>query len=95
MNRKELLVSWLNAYAMEKALIPILENHADDVKGHPEMERRIRGHAQKLRSCGWIRSIEASLCWLCRIARVNRSPDFFLVRDRSFPPLQTKRCNAL
>lgn len=32
MNRKELLVSRLNAYAMEKALIPIIENDADDAK---------------------------------------------------------------
>lgn len=35
MSHKELLVAWLNdAYAMEKGLVPILENHAKDAENH-------------------------------------------------------------
>jgi ferritin-like metal-binding protein YciE len=47
---KQLLVSWLNdAYAMETALVPILENHAKDAKAHPTIEARDREHAEQTR----------------------------------------------
>lgn len=50
MERKDHIIAWLNdAYSMEKALIPILENHADDAKGHPELEQRIRQHIDETR----------------------------------------------
>jgi ferritin-like metal-binding protein YciE len=56
---KETLLSWLNdAYAMEKSLVQVLENHAKDAKDHPEMHRRIsqhleetRTHADRVREC--------------------------------------------
>jgi ferritin-like metal-binding protein YciE len=47
---KDLLIAWLNdAYAMENALIPILENHAADAKDHPDVEARIRAHRDETR----------------------------------------------
>ena len=57
---KDLLISWLNdAYAMERTLIPILQNHAKDAEtGMPEATARIRQHidetqthAQRLEQC--------------------------------------------
>lgn len=59
MDDKQLVVSWLNdAYAMENALIPILENHAKDAKEHPKVQSRIqqhleatRRHAEKVQKC--------------------------------------------
>lgn len=43
---KDLLMSWLNdAYAMERALLPILRNHARDCEpSMPEAAARIRQH---------------------------------------------------
>jgi ferritin-like metal-binding protein YciE len=50
MAHKELLIAWLNdAYAMEKALLPVLENHAKDAKDHPHMRARIEEHAEETR----------------------------------------------
>ena len=50
MERKDHIIAWLNdAYSMEKALIPILENHADDAKGHPQLQQRIRQHVEETR----------------------------------------------
>lgn len=47
---KETLLSWLNdAYAMEKGLVQVLENHAADVKDRPEMYRKISEHLEKTR----------------------------------------------
>lgn len=44
-NNKDLLVRWLNdAYAMEHQLLPVLENHANDVKHDPPAQQRIRQH---------------------------------------------------
>lgn len=56
---RETLIGWLNdAYAMEKGLVQVLENHADDVKDRPEMYRKIaqhleqtRMHAERVREC--------------------------------------------
>jgi ferritin-like metal-binding protein YciE len=45
---KETLLSWLNdAYAMEKNLTQVLENHANDVKDHPDAYRKITEHLEK------------------------------------------------
>lgn len=50
MAHKDLLIAWLNdAYAMENALVPILENHAQDAKNHPQMQARIQAHAEETR----------------------------------------------
>jgi ferritin-like metal-binding protein YciE len=59
MAHKELLINWLNdAYSMETALIPILENHAKDAKNYPDIQARdqqhieeTRRHAERVRSC--------------------------------------------
>ncbi len=49
-NPKEMLASWLkDAYAMEEALVPVLENHAKDAKDFPEMAERDRQHADQTR----------------------------------------------
>lgn len=56
---RETLIGWLNdAYAMEKSLVQVLENHADDVKDRPEMYRKIaqhleqtKMHAERVREC--------------------------------------------
>jgi len=45
---KETLLSWLNdAYSMEKGLVQVLENHANDVKDHPDAYRKITEHLEK------------------------------------------------
>lgn len=45
---KDLMVAWLNdAYAMENALIPILENHARDAEKHPRVRSRIEQHVEE------------------------------------------------
>lgn len=50
MKGKEHLVAWLNdAYSMELALIPILENHAQDAKAHPHLQQRILQHVSETR----------------------------------------------
>src|SRR3954465_15503871 len=56
---RETLIGWLNdAYAMEKGLVQVLENHADDGKDRPEMYRKIaqhleqtKMHADRVREC--------------------------------------------
>jgi ferritin-like metal-binding protein YciE len=47
----DLLISWLNdAYAMEQALLPVLENHAKDADGEmPQAAARIRQHIDETR----------------------------------------------
>jgi ferritin-like metal-binding protein YciE len=46
----DLLIAWLrDAYAMEKALEPVLENHAKDASRHPEVRQRIEQHAIETR----------------------------------------------
>lgn len=59
MSPKEQLTTWLNsAYAMEKNLIQVLENHAKDAKDYPEVRQRdeqhieeTRRHAESVRQC--------------------------------------------
>jgi ferritin-like metal-binding protein YciE len=56
---EEQLLAWLNdAYAMEKAQIPVLENHADDARRHPEVRKRdlkhleeTKQHAKDIKRC--------------------------------------------
>lgn len=44
----DIMVAWLrDAYAMKKALVPVLENHAKDAAGHPEVRSRIAQHAME------------------------------------------------
>jgi ferritin-like metal-binding protein YciE len=44
------LTAWLqDAYAMEEALVPVLENHAKDAKAIPQMQARIQQHAEETR----------------------------------------------
>lgn len=46
----DLMVAWLrDAYAMEKALVPVLENHAKDAERHPEIRTRLEQHAVETR----------------------------------------------
>ena len=48
MSTKETMIAWLNdAYAMENALIPILKNHASDVKDDPQARQRIELHLEQ------------------------------------------------
>ncbi|MDQ4077611.1 MAG: ferritin-like domain-containing protein [Chloroflexota bacterium] len=50
MAHQELLTAWLkDAHSMENALIPILENHAKDAEGHPQMQQRIQQHIETTR----------------------------------------------
>lgn len=51
MANTDLLVRWLNdAYAMEHQLIPVLENHANDlVSSDPSSAQRIRQHIDETR----------------------------------------------
>lgn len=58
-DREQKLLEWLNdAYAMELAIIPVLENHANDAKRHPEIRRRdlkhlkeTKQHAKDVKRC--------------------------------------------
>ncbi|HET9949373.1 MAG TPA: ferritin-like domain-containing protein [Longimicrobiales bacterium] len=46
----ELLTTWLrDAHAMEKSLIPVLQNHADDAKDHPDVRERTQRHLEETR----------------------------------------------
>lgn len=46
----DIFVAWLrDAYAMEKALIPVLENHAKDAAAYPEIRARIEQHVAETR----------------------------------------------
>ncbi|MBX4190430.1 ferritin-like domain-containing protein [Candidatus Parcubacteria bacterium] len=50
-NPKELMVSWLQrAHAMEESLIDVLQRHAEDAKGHPEIRVQIEDHLTKTRN---------------------------------------------
>lgn len=50
---KDWLIAWLNdAYAMEQALIPVLENHAKDAKDDPAGRARIELHVEQTRRHG-------------------------------------------
>src|SRR4051812_39792191 len=47
---KEVLIAWLNdAYAMERAQIPVLENHAKDAAKFPEVRARDEQHLAETR----------------------------------------------
>lgn len=47
---EERLLAWLNdAYAMEKAQIPVLENHAADASRHPEVRAKDEEHLEQTR----------------------------------------------
>jgi ferritin-like metal-binding protein YciE len=47
-SEEEQLLAWLNdAYAMEKAQIPVLENHAKDARRHPEVRKRDLQHLEE------------------------------------------------
>ncbi|MFN2572332.1 MAG: ferritin-like domain-containing protein [Gemmatimonadales bacterium] len=42
----DIITAWLrDAYAMEKALVPVLENHAKDASAHPAVRARMEQHA--------------------------------------------------
>lgn len=46
----DVVIAWLrDAYAMEKALIPVLENHAKDAAAYPEVRARIEQHVVETR----------------------------------------------
>ena len=50
MTPKEQFIAWLNdAYSMELALIPVLENHANDAKDYLEIHERDLQHAEETR----------------------------------------------
>jgi ferritin-like metal-binding protein YciE len=58
MAHKDFLIKWLNdAYGMENALIPVLENHAKDAEGLPQQPRiqehieTTRRHADRVKEC--------------------------------------------
>jgi ferritin-like metal-binding protein YciE len=51
MAANEELISWLNdAYAMERSIAEVLENHTKDASGHPEMKARLQQHLEETRS---------------------------------------------
>lgn len=42
---KDRLLSWLNdAYAMEKSVVEVLENHVKDARNHPTLQARLQQH---------------------------------------------------
>ncbi len=50
MNTQEQLVNWLkDAYSAEQALVPVLENHANDAKDYPQIQGRLREHVEETR----------------------------------------------
>ena len=50
MTHKDFVIKWLNdAYSMENSLIQVLENHAKDAEGHPEVQSRIEEHIETTR----------------------------------------------
>jgi ferritin-like metal-binding protein YciE len=50
MSPKDELLSWLNnAYAMELALVEVLDNHARDAAGLPHMRERLKSHIGETR----------------------------------------------
>lgn len=45
---RDLIISWLNdAYSMEKALYPVLEEHAKDAADYPDWSERMKLHAME------------------------------------------------
>jgi ferritin-like metal-binding protein YciE len=45
---RDTLIAWLNdAHAMETQLLPVLRNHAQDMKGNPVAQRRIEEHVRE------------------------------------------------
>ncbi len=47
---KDFVIKWLNdAYGMETALIQVLENHAKDAEGHPQVRNGIQEHIETTR----------------------------------------------
>lgn len=67
MAHNELLTDWLNdAYSMEKAMIPVLKNHADDAENHPEVRARDLQHLEETRR-------HAELVEQC-LARLDEKP---------------------
>lgn len=50
MTEQELFISWLNdAYSTELAMMPVLENHANDARDYPEIHRRNLRHLAETR----------------------------------------------
>jgi len=50
MTTRDTLINWLNdAHAMEKGLIEVLENHANDAEDHPHVRAKIEEHLEKTR----------------------------------------------
>jgi ferritin-like metal-binding protein YciE len=50
MTEKELFISWLNdAYSTELAMMPVLENHANDARDYPEIYERQMQHLEETR----------------------------------------------
>lgn len=44
----DILISWLNdAYAMEKSMMQVLENHANDAKDYPHVASKDREHLEE------------------------------------------------
>jgi ferritin-like metal-binding protein YciE len=50
MAHQETYLAWLkDAHAMEVNLVQVLENHAKDAEGHPQMQAKIQEHLQQTR----------------------------------------------
>lgn len=50
MAHEDFVTKWLNdAYAMENALIQVLENHAKDAQDHPQVQNGIQEHIETTR----------------------------------------------
>lgn len=50
MAHEDFVTKWLNdAYGMENALVQVLENHAKDAEGHPQVQSRIQEHIETTR----------------------------------------------
>lgn len=48
MTEKELFISWLNdAYSTELAMMPVLENHANDARDYPQIHNRQMRHFEE------------------------------------------------
>jgi len=47
---RDRVLAWLNdAHAMEISIAQVLENHATDAEGHPELQTRLRDHLEQTR----------------------------------------------
>ncbi len=50
MAHEDFVIKWLNdAYAMENGLVQVLEKHAKDAEGHPQVHNRIQEHIEETR----------------------------------------------